>query len=61
MYFLNATALSGDASEARILCLPIEFEVVEKVVASVLIERDSMRTYKIIINEELGQIIFPTR
>jgi hypothetical protein len=60
MYFLNVTALSGDASEARILCLPIEFQVVEKVAASFLIERDFMRIYKIIFNEELGQIIFPT-
>jgi hypothetical protein len=60
MYFPNAAAISGDASEARVLCLPVEFQVVEQVAAGFLIGRDALKTYKAIIDEELGQIVFPT-
>jgi len=60
MYLPNAAAISGDASEARVLCLPVEFQVVEQVAAGFLIGRDALKAYKAIIDEELGQIVFPT-
>ena len=60
MYFPNAAAISGDASEARVLCLSVEFQVVEQVAAGFLIGRDATKAYKVIIDEELGQIVFPT-
>ena len=37
MYFPNAAAISGDAPEARFLCLPVEFQVIEQVTAGFLI------------------------
>ena len=60
IYLPNAAAISGNASEARVLCLPVEFQVVEHVAAGFLIGRDATKAYKAIIDEELGQIIFPT-
>jgi hypothetical protein len=60
MYLPNAAAIAGDAPEARVLCLPVEFQVVEQVTAGFLIGREALKTYKAIINEELGQIVFPT-
>jgi hypothetical protein len=60
MYFPNTAAISGDTPEARVLCLPVEFQVVEQVAAGFLIGRDALKAYKAIIDEELGQIVFPT-
>ena len=60
MYLPNAAAIAGDASEARVLCLSVEFQVVEHVAAGFLIGRDATKAYKAIIDEELGQIVFPT-
>jgi hypothetical protein len=60
MYFPNTTAISGDIWEARVLCLPIEFQVIEQIAADFLIGRDALKTYKTIIDKELSQIIFPT-
>jgi hypothetical protein len=60
IYLPRATAITGNASEARVLCLPVEFQVVEQVAAGFLIGRDALKAHKAIIDEELGQIIFPT-
>jgi hypothetical protein len=43
MYFSNAAAISGDPSEAGVLRLPVEFQVVEYVAAGFLIERDATK------------------
>jgi hypothetical protein len=60
MYLPNAAAIAGDASEARVLCLSVEFQVVEQVTAGFLTGRDALKAYKANIDEELGQIVFPT-
>jgi hypothetical protein len=59
IYLPNAAAIAGNTSEARVLCLSVEFQVVEQVAAGFLIGRDATKAYKAIIDEELGQIIFP--
>ena len=58
IYFSNIVIIFKDASKIRILCLSIEFQVIEQVITDFLIERDILKTYKIIINEELDQIVF---
>ena len=60
MYFPNTAAISVDASEARVLGLSVEFQVVEQVAFDFLIGTDATKAYKAIIDEELGQIVFPT-
>jgi hypothetical protein len=60
MYLPNAVAIAGDASEVRVLCLPAELQVVEQVIAEFLIGREALKVHKAIIDEELGQIVFPT-
>ena len=60
IYFPNTAAISKEASEARVLCLPVEFQVIEQVHTDFLIGRDATKAYKVIIDEKLGQIIFLT-
>jgi hypothetical protein len=60
IYLSNIVTISGDASEIRVLYLPVEFQVIEQITIDFLIERDAIRAYKTIIDEELDQIIFPT-
>src|SRR5947207_3567082 len=58
IYFSNIIIISKNALKIRILCLSIEFQVIEQVVAGFLIERDVLKVYKIIIDKELDQIVF---
>jgi hypothetical protein len=59
MYFPNIAAMDGKRKKANILCLWIEFQVVEQCAVGYLIGRDATKAYKFIIDEELGHINVP--
>ena len=59
IYFFNVVILSNDKRNAGIIRIDIEFQVVEHLICEYLIERDILKAYKIIIDENIEQIIFP--
>jgi hypothetical protein len=59
MYFPNIAAMNGKRKKAKVLCLWIEFQVMEQCAAGYLIGRDATKAYKFVIDDELGQINVP--
>lgn len=59
VYLPNAAALSGDESNAGIIKIDVEFQVVEHLTCGYLLGRDALKAYKAITDEDTGQTIFP--
>ena len=51
--------MNDDERNTEIIRIDIEFQVIEHLTYEYLIERDVLKVYKIIIDENVEQIIFP--
>ena len=58
IYLLNIVILSDDERNTEIIRIDIKFQVIEHLAYEYLIERNILKAYKIIIDENIEQIIF---
>jgi len=61
VYLPNTSALSGDKRNSQVLCLWVEFQVVDECKTGFLIGRDATKAYKITIDESSRSIIIRMR